>query len=421
VGVPASVALSPLFFVFTVFAGILVGSVNILLARYLVRPRLKLMARRMGEVEEGIKEATYTGDWTKCKPEDCALPVDSDDEFGSAGAAFNRLLHALAESHKVETRISDFTNAMSAELDVQAICQAAIDSFRRDLGAAGVAIIGDVGGTLQILASHGLSDPDSLIESDLVRHAIQSLDADSMAIPEHLVIDAAVARLTPQHVVVHPLVLKSTAIGAVVLASSSEVPTSAQALGPLFIRTLSVALSNALSHEDIRRIASLDGLTGVLNRRSGLSRLDQEFRKADRMEQPIGVVMADIDHFKEVNDVHGHLAGDAVLKEVAKAVRGILRKDDFLVRYGGEEFLVVLPGAGAKDIAVIAERVRSVARRQVVQVEGTELSVTISVGFASTDDVPVEDAMDLVERADEALLTAKRTGRNRAVAAAAIG
>jgi len=252
---------------------------------------------------------------------------------------------------------------------------------------------------LDVLASHGLSDPESLIESDLVRSAIRSLNSDSMSMPEHLVIDAAVAKLKAQNVIVYPLVIESTAIGAVVLASSSEVTPSAQALGPLFIRTLSVALSNALSHESVRRIASVDGLTGVANRRAGLTRLEQEFRKSQRSEQPLGVIMVDIDHFKKVNDRHGHLAGDAVLREVAGAVSDVLRKGDFLIRYGGEEFLAVLPGAGSSAIEVIAERIR------------------VSAGFGTTEDLAADEAMHLVAMADEALLIAKRTGRNRAIAA----
>lgn len=419
VGVPASTALAPGFFLFTVAAGFLVGGVNIVLTGCLVRPRLKLMARRMGEVEVGLKEATYTGDWTRCDPDECALPVDSEDEFGAAAAAFNRLLQALAESHLVEARIADFMSAMSAELDVGAICQAAIDSFRRDLGAAGVAIIGDLGGRMEVLASHGLSDPQSMIESDLVRGAIRSLHSDSMSMPEHLIIDAAVAKLNAQHVIVYPLVIESAAIGAVVLASSDVVPASAQALGPLFIRTLSVALSNALSHESIRRIASIDGLTGVLNRREGLDRLDQAFQRSVRNREPLGVIMVDLDHFKTVNDVHGHLAGDAVLKAVAGAVGDVLRHGDFLIRYGGEEFLAVLPGAGAGAIAVIAERVRAAAEQRAVEADGVGVAVTLSAGYATTDDLSAADAMDLVGRADEALLVAKRTGRNRAVAAVA--
>jgi diguanylate cyclase (GGDEF)-like protein len=421
VGVPRADALSPGFFAFTVCAGILVGAVNIGLARLLVRPRLRLMADRMRDVESGLKEATYTGDWSKCDPDQCSLPVDSVDEFGAAAEAFNSLLYALAESHQVEIQISDFTHAMSAELDVTAICQAAIDTFRRDLGAAGVAIIGDRGGELEVLASYGIADPATLTETDLVRGVMRTLRADSMDMPENLVIDAAIARLRPRHVVVHPLVLKSEAIGAVVLASATEMPSSAQALGPMFIRTLTVALSNALSHESMRRIASIDPLTGILNRRAGLSRLTQEYARSLRREQSLGVIMADIDHFKKVNDAYGHLAGDAVLRKVADVVAGVLRRDDFLIRYGGEEFLVVLPGARSKDVEIIAERICSHAEREVVEVEGVEISVTLSAGFGSTDDLAVADEMDLVARADEALLSAKRGGRNQAHPALAVG
>ena len=420
VGVRWSVAMSPLFFAFTITAGILVGGFNILLAAYLVRPRLRLMAQRMGEVEEGLKQATYSGDWTRCDPDECSLPVESDDEFGEAAESFNRLLHALAESHQVEMRIAEFTSAMSAQLDVSSICRAAIETFRRDLGAAGVAILGDENGELSILASHGINDPSTLVDSDLVRSAVRSLQPDEMEIPDHLVIDAAVARLQAQRVVVYPLVIETTAVGAVVLACSEQAPATATALGPLLIRTLSVALSNALSHENIRRIASIDGLTGVLNRREGLELLDREFDLAARRGTPLGVVMADIAHFKAVNDEHGHLAGDAVLRTVAAAVSGVLRKNDFLIRYGGEEFLAVLPGAGAGVIATIAERIREAVEDQVVRADGTGVTVTLSAGYSTTDDQPARTAMALVSRADEALFAAKEAGRNRAVSALAL-
>jgi len=205
-----------------------------------------------------------------------------------------------------------------------------------------------------------------------------------------------------------------------VLASSTEIPPGAQALGPLFIRTLSVALSNAISHESIRRIASLDGLTGVLNRRAGLDRLKQEFTRAVGADRPLGVIMADIDHFKAVNDRHGHLAGDTVLKKVAAALGRVLRRDDFLIRYGGEEFLVVLPGAADADLELIAERLRDVAHR-LIEADGVSLMVTLSAGYASTGDIQVRDAIDLIGRADEALLAAKKAGRDQAVAALGLG
>jgi diguanylate cyclase (GGDEF)-like protein len=421
-GVPATTALSWNFFSFTISAGVLVGGVNILLARLLVRPRLALVARGMRKVEEGLKAATYSGDWSKCDPDDCALPVDSDDEFGAAAAAFNRLLQALAESHTVETRISDFTAAMSAELDVTAICQAAIDSFRNDLGAAGVAILGDLDGELTVLASHGITGAEALPRSDLVRSAVRSLHPDSMTIPEDLVIDAAIATIKARQVVVHPLVLESTAIGAVVLASSAELPAGARALGSLFVSSLSVALSNALSHESIRRIASLDGLTGIHNRSSGLTRLEQEYRRARHLERPIGLIMADIDRFKQINDTHGHLIGDSVIRRVAGLIEDSLRSDDFVMRYGGEEFLAVLPGAGSDHLDRISERIRSRVESEAIAADGVEMALTLSLGFASSSDPAAgDDATTLVAQADEALLAAKRMGRNRVVAAAAVG
>jgi len=418
VGVSPSVALTPWFFGFTVSAGILVGSFNIILTRVLVRPRLRLMARRMAEVEEGLKIATYTGDWTKCDPDECSLPVDSDDEFGEASMAFNRLLEALAESHGVETRISQFTDAMSAVLDVTAICDAAIDSFRRDLGAAGVAIIVGSGDSLEILASHGLAVPESLLESDVVLNAIRSLSVDSMNVPEQLVIDAAVATMRPRHVLIYPLVLESTAIGAVVLAASEDLPPSAQALGPLFIRTLTVALSNAMSHQSIRQLAARDSLTGVLNRRSGLELLRVEFERMNRSGQPMSVMMADIDHFKQVNDHHGHPTGDTVLRAVTEAITSVLRADDFVVRYGGEEFLIGLPGAPAHAVAAVAERIRMAAESCVIESDReVPVSVTLSIGSASTSDMRAATEMDLVAAADVALLQAKSSGRNRVIAA----
>jgi diguanylate cyclase (GGDEF)-like protein len=400
-------------------AGILVGGVIILLAAWLVRPRLRLLAERMAEVEAGVKEATYTGDWTKCDPARCEIPVDSTDEFGAAATAFNRLIHALAQSHRVETRLAHFTQAMSAELDVEAICQAAIDSFRQDLGAAGVAIIGNASGRLRILASHGLSRPKTLLESDLVRRAIRSLDTDSMAIPEHLVIDAAVAKVSPRHVLVFPLVVHGEATGAVVLASPESPAPGTQALGALFIRTLSVALANAQSHESIQRIASIDPLTGVYNRRFGLSRLQDEFTESRKSGRDLAVVMVDIDHFKAINDTHGHVAGDAVLAAIAGILRGVLRKGDLLVRYGGEEFLAMLPGAGREQAGNIAERVRSAVAERPLSVGSAEIRPTVSVGFATTAVHRVLGEMDLVALADDALYRAKASGRNRSVEATA--
>jgi len=257
-----------------------------------------------------------------------------------------------------------------------------------------------------------------LVESDLVTRAIRSLTADSMSMPEHLVIDAAVARVTPQHVLVYPLVVHGEATGAVVLASSSGLAPGTQALGAMFMRTLSVALANAVSHESIQRIAALDALTGVMNRRSGLERLREMFRSGRSGGSPVGLVMVDIDHFKSINDTHGHLAGDSVLVAVAGVIRGVLRRGDVLVRYGGEEFLVLLPGAGREDAGRVAERIRVAIGERPISIGTGEVQATVSAGFVSTSAVRVGGEMELLSLADDALYRAKGAGRNRIAEAA---
>ncbi len=417
VGVSSEVAMSPLFFLFTTLAGMVVGGVNILLARMLVRPKLRLLASRMTQVEEGVTEATYTGDWSKCDPATCSLPDSSDDEFGEAAGAFNRLIVALADSHEVQERLSSFTQAMSSELEVADLAAAALIHFRRDLGATAMAVIGYAEGEFGLLASHALEEPDHVLGSDLVRKALNTLEPEHFSFAEGFVIDAGVARVRPKAVSVYPLHVQSAAIGAVVLAYASPPAPATIALAPILMGTFAVALSNALTHRNIQRLAALDPLTGLFNRRFGLGRLHEEYVRSVRSGHPLGVVMIDIDHFKRFNDTHGHVVGDAMLKAVAGEARAALREGDILLRYGGEELLAVLPGAGYDDSSGIAERIRRLVESTVIESGNRNLGVTVSTGFGSTAHLAVEGEMDLVERADLALYEAKRAGRNRTAAA----
>ena len=121
-----------------------------------------------------------------------------------------------------------------------------------------------------------------------------------------------------------------------------------------FRADLGLAVNNALAHDRLERLAAVDPLTDAYNRRFGLGRLREEYSRAVRAEAPLGILMLDLDHFKAVNDTYGHLVGDRVLRAVAGACRRVIREGDVLVRYGGEEFLVLLPGAGPDD--VVADR-----------------------------------------------------------------
>lgn len=157
-----------------------------------------------------------------------------------------------------------------------------------------------------------------------------------------------------------------------------------------------------------------DGLTGVYNRRFLESRLDEEFERHRRYGREFSIVLFDIDHFKSVNDGHGHQCGDLVLKNVAATVAAMIRKTDFIARYGGEEFCCLLPETGLDAAELLAERFRTAVAAAVHNWQTRELSVTISLGVAMSGAAcPCRDS--LVQRADEALYAAKRAGRNRVV------
>jgi diguanylate cyclase (GGDEF)-like protein len=167
------------------------------------------------------------------------------------------------------------------------------------------------------------------------------------------------------------------------------------------------------AREELRVQATHDALTGVWNRRAILEMLGTELVRSSRDALPVAVAMADLDYFKRINDTYGHVVGDAVLREAVSRMRTLLRPYDAIGRYGGEEFLVVLPGCTAQDAFRLAERLRiGISQEPMVLPEGT-IEVTSSFGVATNDTTTPLDATALIQAADTALYQAKAEGRNR--------
>src|SRR5947208_3423060 len=177
-----------------------------------------------------------------------------------------------------------------------------------------------------------------------------------------------------------------------------------------------VALDNARLHRIVERQALVDGLTGLANRRQCEETLAGELARVERFGGPLAVVVADLDWFKDVNDRYGHPAGDAVLREFAELLKVTVRDVDLAGRWGGEEFLLILPGTDLAGGAQVAERIRlALAGRIVLSADGTPIPVTASFGVAATP--PASTAAELFSAADAALYEAKRNGKNRVEAA----
>jgi diguanylate cyclase (GGDEF)-like protein len=193
--------------------------------------------------------------------------------------------------------------------------------------------------------------------------------------------------------------------------------TAVIAKPPLLIMPLALAiavaiLSTALMHSDVmhRSEAVIDPLTGMLNRNSLKDRTVELAHQSERTGQPVGLIVGDLDHFKQVNDSHGHATGDAVLQDVAYLLRKQLRAFDLAYRIGGEEFLVLLPGANREQAEVMAERLRQGVLADTV---GGGLRVSMSFGVSASSRDQAFDYQRISEEADAALYEAKRLGRNR--------
>ncbi|WP_394826223.1 diguanylate cyclase [Pendulispora albinea] len=185
-------------------------------------------------------------------------------------------------------------------------------------------------------------------------------------------------------------------------------------VGPTIFKYLSGADVEAQYHEEIYRMTIIDGLTQAHVKRYLLEALEKEIIRARRHSRELSFLMFDVDHFKKINDFHGHLAGDFVLKELARIVQGRIRRDEVFARYGGEEFAIILPETNLDGARSLAEGLREKIEQSRFVFQNELIRVTVSIGVSQLRE---EDrtSMDLIKFADERLLEAKRGGRNRVV------
>jgi diguanylate cyclase (GGDEF)-like protein len=186
-------------------------------------------------------------------------------------------------------------------------------------------------------------------------------------------------------------------------------------VGPTIFKYLSGQDVEAQYHEEIYRMTIIDGLTQAHVKRYLLEALEKEIIRARRHTRELSFIMFDIDHFKKINDFHGHLAGDHVLKELARIVQARIRRDEVFARYGGEEFAIILPETALEGARLLAEGLREKIESSKFTFQNEEISVTVSIGVAQLEDGE-KTGTDLIKDADTKLYEAKRGGRNKVVA-----
>ena len=182
-------------------------------------------------------------------------------------------------------------------------------------------------------------------------------------------------------------------------------------IGRAILKFMTGSNVEMLYHEEIYRLMTLDGLTQVFNRRYFTETLEKELARSLRYQHRFSIVLFDLDHFKKINDTHGHPAGDAVLRKVAQLVKKNLRTNDVMARIGGEEFALLLPEVGLEGALALAEKVRKLVESERFSFELTAIPVTISLGAAEWI-AEIRGVNELLKKADSRLYEAKAAGRN---------
>ena len=416
-GVPRDIALRPSSFIATLMSGVLVAEFNHLVTRAVVGVRLRSLASGMQRVEESLVDASHHGHWAGCDPSTCTVPVDSTDELGEVAASFNRLVDGLYTSHLVADGIKSLSKALAAHLELGELTAATLLELSSRTGCAASGLLVVSNGRVEVAGSSGIRDAEKLASAETVLTALRTAQPTVLHLSADVVVSGSLVDFIPQEVQVLPVLYGVVPVGVLVVAFAQPSSPEAVAVLNATLPGLAVALNNSLNHKTLQRVAALDPLTEVYNRRFGLQRLTEEFGRSVRSGDPLGVLMLDLDYFKTVNDTYGHLAGDRVLQAVVRATRLVLREGDVLLRYGGEEFIIILPGAGRDDLVQTAERIRRAVAEAETTEAGQRIPVTVSIGGSGLPDKNATDPTELIRMADVALYTAKESGRNRCVIA----
>jgi diguanylate cyclase (GGDEF)-like protein len=306
--------------------------------------------------------------------------------------------------------------------DPGAVAATLVDAVADDFGFERIAFFGIPGEELELLATRGTAPPAGAGLAPIrpdgalwhTAHSAQPLLVSGFSAED----EPAVDELLPDagNLVLAPLHADARTVGVLVcehaLKRGSRLERRVVSMLERYGSQAALALANAWLVVRLKRSAATDGLTGVANRRSFDETLPREFARATRSETPLSLVLLDIDRFKLLNDTHGHLAGDDVLREVARSLEREVRLGDTVARYGGEEFVVLLPGLDALHAAEVAERLRAAVAALPLGV-----GVTVSAGVASCPSHG-SDPLGLVRAADRALYASKRDGRDRVTIAA---
>ncbi len=401
----------------SITAGLIVSGISFFVIKLVILNRLNSFSDNIKKITENIfnyKKGNITS-IERC--EDCYIRLYSRDVLGELAGKYNSLVRVIRSSFWQYERMDEFFELLGVSLEFEELDRNAADFICKIVDGIGIEIY-HICKNEQLKLGYARNIHTMLTEArkasliDIIREN-RRVDLKDKEVE---IVEFGTGSIKPSQVSYFPFSHEDLA-GVVVIYSKTYLHSDKITLIERLISQYMLALKSAISYMKMQEMAAFDELTDIYNRRFGLQRLKEEYRRAERMNGCLCLIMFDIDHFKYINDTYGHQAGDYVLATFAKILKSSFREEDVVMRYGGEEFLCGLSNLAECDAHLRAEQVRRKVEKTQIKWRGETIRITVSCGISGFDDSTAKKKSleELIREADERLYIAKNTGRNRCV------
>ena len=351
---------------------------------------------------------------------DIEINIETGDQFEELGDGFNGMVRRVFQREERLKKHNAVAKLLMSTLDLDELLDqtlgVVVEISESQIGV--IYLLDDANQLLAPRAQYGTENQMACLKMGEGFPGQAAKDKRILVIPSANApasekIEMGITQCVPKEVAFIPLVYKDRTLGVLVLGSVNNYQKDVVQLFDDLADQLSIALDNAIMHHRIQEISVTDGLTGLYNRRFINDRLEELWAHAVRHNEPLTILLSDIDDFKSINDTYGHDRGDEAICQVADFFKTGVRKEDLVARYGGEEFVVVMANTDAEQAKVLAERIGAMAREH--DYTWADRNITLSIGLATFPATPATSHLDLVRLADQAMYKAKTSGKDQVV------
>lgn len=354
---------------------------------------------------------------------DVTLDLKTGDEFEKLGEGFNIMANGIRKREERLSKHYEVAKLLMSTLNltelVEKMLKLVLDVTDSELGVLYLCEEGDAGEVLVPHVYYGTKSELPTLKMGEGHPGRAALDRKTIILdsPKNLssneVLELGFAQALPNQIANLPLIYKDKVLGVLVLGTVKQYSEEDRHIFEYLSSQMAISLDNAIMHQKIQELSITDPLTRLYNRRYLNTRLEEEWSRSVRNNQPMSFLLSDADNFKKVNDNYGHDKGDEVLRGIADIIRKNIRKEDVGARFGGEEFVIILPNTTSQSALILAERIRNDSESKVYEWMGRP--VTLSIGIATFPELNLKSFDELVHAADQAMYKAKVGGKNMVI------